>query len=96
MAFSRARQLLILTAAGPVHPRFAGVWAALPRWDSIDRAALECQRFGAEGDEVPAPRVIPFLRRLDVWMRITRGRSGSRDSPAPQRHVRPAATRRWS
>ena len=73
VAFSRARQLLILTAAGPVHPRFAGVWAALPRWDSIDRAALECQRFGAEGDEVPAPRVIPFLRRLDVWMRITRG-----------------------
>ena len=72
VAFSRARHLLVLTAAGPVHPRFADAWAALPRWEDIDRSVLAIQRFGAAG-EVGKPRTIPFLTRLDVWMRIHLG-----------------------
>ena len=69
VAFSRARNLLVLTSAGAVHPRFAAAWADLPRWDAMDRTALERQRFGSSR-EVAAARSIPRLRQLDVWMRI--------------------------
>ena len=70
VAFSRARHLLVLTAAGPVHPRFAHAWNTLPRWEETDRAALEQQWFGATPKVMNVPRTIPFLRRLDVWMTI--------------------------
>ncbi len=69
VAFSRARRLLVLTSAGPVHPRFAAAWADLPRWNAMDRTALERQRFGPTSG-VATTRTIPFLRRLDVLMRI--------------------------
>ena len=69
VAFSRARNLLVLTSGGTVHSRFAGAWANLPRWDAMDRTELERQRFG-EAAAIAMPRSIPFLRRLDVWMRI--------------------------
>ena len=69
VAFSRARSLLVLTGAGPVHARFAAAWADLPRWNAMDRTALERQRFGTAA-AVATARTIPFLRRLDVWMRI--------------------------
>ena len=83
VAFSRARHLLVLTASGPVHPRFEDAWDRLPRWDEMDRTALDRQRFwpavtDEEGDPAPAPpespRVIPFLKRLDVWMGRRAGR----------------------
>ena len=83
VAFSRARHLLVLTASRPVHPRFEDAWERLPRWDELDRTALARQRFrpAATDDEAePAsappepPRVIPFLKRLDVWMGRRAGR----------------------
>ena len=78
VAFSRPRRLLVLTAGGEVHPRFADAWKGLLRWDRMDRGALARQRFGpvkGGDDGEPAPdqvRVIPRLRRLDVWI----GRDG--------------------
>ncbi len=81
VAFSRARHLLALTAGGPVHPRFQGVWDGLPRWDELDHgslAALAGQRFGAPTEDrdvdvagaPPARRVIARLRRVDIrWGR---------------------------
>ena len=72
VAFSRARNLLVLTSAGAVHPRFSAAWTDLPRWDAMDRMALERQRFGPSR-EVATTRTIPFLRQLDVWMRIHLG-----------------------
>ena len=74
VAFSRARHLLVLTARGSVHPRFADAWEGLPRWDRMDRRALGRQRFRPpevpeDVEQVPEPeRVIPYLKRLDVWM----------------------------
>ena len=77
VAFSRPRHLLALTAGAPVHPRFRVAWDPLPRWEDMERSALRRQRFrpadlvaNAETDAALAasPRVIPFLKRLDVWV----------------------------
>ena len=74
VAFSRAKGLLVLTAAGDVHPRFVGVWELLPRWDRMDRGALARQRFrppeATEDVEQPpeATADVPYLKRLDVWV----------------------------
>ena len=51
VAFSRARNLLILTAAAPPADHFAAIWQDLPRWPDlypIARAKLLSQRFGTE------------------------------------------------
>ena len=74
VAFSRPKGLLVLTASKPVHSRFTGVWDRLPRWDQMDRSALERQRFRPpEPTEDPEPvpeatRIIPYLKRLEVWV----------------------------
>ena len=74
VAFSRPKGLLVLTAAGEVHPRFKEAWDGLPRWDRMDRRTLARQRFqpperADNGEPAPQPvRVIPYLRRLDVWL----------------------------
>ena len=74
VAFSRPRDLLVLTSAGSVHPRFADAWDFLPRWDRMDRRALARQRFrppesAADVEDTSGPvRVIPYLKRLDVWV----------------------------
>ena len=74
VAFSRPRHLLVLTAAGDVHPRFKNAWDGLPRWDRMDRRELARQRFRPpepteDVEQVPEPeQVIPYLKRLDVWV----------------------------
>ena len=50
VAFTRARNLLVLTAAGEPHARFASIWAGAARWPGVDRDALARQRFGESGD----------------------------------------------
>ncbi len=50
VAFTRARNLLVLTAAGEPHARFASIWAGAARWPGMDRDALARQRFSESGD----------------------------------------------
>ena len=73
VAFSRARDLLILTAAATPAAHFNPIWEGLPRWPDLDGAArdkLLKQRFGAQppGDAPAPPRdlVIPRVKRLIV------------------------------
>ncbi len=72
VAFSRARNLLILTASGPPAPRFDSIWDDLPRWSDLDTAArcrLLRQRFGAErsgGAPSQANLIISRAKRLVV------------------------------
>ena len=73
VAFSRAQNLLILTAAAPPAAHFNPIWEDLPRWNRLDAAArdkLLRQRFGAERsrEATAAPRdlVIPRVRRLVI------------------------------
>ncbi len=87
VAFSRARHLLVLTARGAVHPRFAEAFERLPRWDRMDRRALGRQRFRPPEPAVPTgnsngparAQVIPYLKRLDVWVRCAA-------APGPMSH----------
>ena len=77
VASSRPKHLLVLTAAGEVHTRFADAWDGLPRWDRMDRRTLARQRFRPPEptEDVEQPRepeqVIPYLKRLDVWVGCT-------------------------
>ena len=73
VAFSRARHLLILTAAAPPASHFAAIWDQLPRWPDLDPAGrnrLLRQRF-ADADpgdpSVPSANlVIHRVKRLIV------------------------------
>ena len=49
-AFTRARNLLVLTAASEPHARFRPIWDAAVPWAAVDRAALARQRFGPAGN----------------------------------------------
>ena len=77
VAFSRPQDLLVLTASGPVHPRFDPIWEDAPRWTEMSPtplAELARQRFRTVGDDVgsarevaPTPqRMIYRLQRLDL------------------------------
>ena len=73
VAFSRAQNLLILTASRPPAPHFDPIWEGLPRWNRLDAAArdrLLKQRFAPEGSgDAPVPSgnlVIPRVKRLVV------------------------------
>ena len=73
VAFSRARNLLVLTASAPRALRFAPLWDGLPRWPHLDAAALDrllSQRFAPESlGDAPLPSanlVIPRVKRLVV------------------------------
>ena len=75
VAFSRARNLLVLTANKPPAPRFSPIWDGLPRrrgLDAVDAAVWEKllrQRFGEErlhGASVQADLVFQRVRRLVV------------------------------
>lgn len=51
VAFSRARNLLVLTAAAPPADHFAAIWDQLPRWPNLEADVLNrllSQRFGPE------------------------------------------------
>ena len=85
VAFSRAQNLLILTAAAPPATRFAPMWAGLPRWPNLEASAVDNllrQRFAPRqpGDDTPpADLVIPRVKRLILrtgGQRPTRAKRG--------------------
>ena len=79
VAFSRPRDLLVLTASEPVHPRFDAIWENARRWTELDHiqlSALARQRFrttenGAGAGMTPSrqTRVISRLKRFDIRIR---------------------------
>ena len=73
VAFSRAQNLLILTAATPPAAHFNPIWEGLPRWPNLNAAArdkLLKQRFvTAEPGDTPLPPrdlAIPRVKRMVV------------------------------
>ena len=68
VAFSRPQDLLVLTAGGPVHPRFDPIWEDAPRWTEMGAtslAALARQRFHTAGDDAGSARAVaPLARRM--------------------------------
>ena len=68
VACTRARNLLVLTGSRkrPPAPAFDAVWDDLPRWPSIDHAALARQRFtSVEDGHPPAPVRVATVDRLE-------------------------------
>ena len=66
VAFTRARRLLVLTAAGEPQARFTSIWDEAARWPEVEREAPARQRFGVAR---AAPRQmfdIDHLERLVV------------------------------
>ena len=65
VACTRARNLLVLTAAGEPHARFASIWSGTARWPGVDRDALARQRFGPARNTMSSPVIeIGHLDRL--------------------------------
>ena len=85
VAFSRAERLLVITAGGPVHHRFDGIWDGARRWRELcpeDLEALGRQRFEPR-TKVPVQQVAPapgrvMLRLTGVDVRLGRAPSGGR------------------
>lgn len=71
VAFTRARNLLVLTAAGEPHARFASIWSGAARWPGVDRDALARQRFGESGD-VASEGVIEIAHLDRLVLRLGR------------------------
>ena len=77
VAFSRAERLLVLTAGGPVHHRFDGIWDEARRWRELcqrDLEALGRQRFeprekGSTREAAPVTgRLMLRLTGVDVHL----------------------------
>ena len=77
VAFSRAERLLVLTAGGPVHQRFDGIWDEARRWRELcqrDLEALGRQRFeprekGSTREAAPVTgRLMLRLTGVDVHL----------------------------
>lgn len=68
VACTRAQNLLVLTGSRerPPAPAFDAVWGDLPRWPSLDQAALARQRFTSVEDGHPSPPVrVATVDRLE-------------------------------
>ena len=71
VAFSRAERLLVLTAGGPVHQRFDGIWDGARRWRELcpgEIEALARQRFEPR-EKAPTREATPRPGR--VMLRLT-------------------------
>ena len=85
VAFSRAERLLVITAGGPVHHRFDGIWDETRRWRGLcqrDIEALGRQRFEPR-EKAPTREAAPtagrvMLRLMGVDVRVGRARSEGR------------------
>ena len=75
VAFTRAKHLLVLTAAGEPHARFRSIWEGAARWPDVDRDSLTRQRFGAAAAEQRQTTV--EIARMDrLVVRLLQPRQG--------------------
>ena len=68
VAFTRARNLLVLTASGMPQPRFRSIWESASHWpEEVDQESLARQRFAVPGEGPPQDTVeIGHLDRLVI------------------------------
>ncbi len=73
VAFTRACNLLVLTASGEPQDRFRSIWKGAARWPCVDRESLARQRFGNPGIQSAVPVLeIDRLDRLVVSLMNSR------------------------
>ena len=67
VAFTRAKDLLVLTCAGEPNHRFRSIWDGAAHWPHVDRKALARQRFrSAAGQQRRLSMDIEHLDRLHI------------------------------
>ncbi len=66
VAFSRAQNVLILTASGPPKDYFASIWQGLPQWPYVQKEMLAAQRFALR-DRMPVKKTYSFTGDLKIY-----------------------------
>lgn len=66
VAFSRAQNVLVLTAHKRPKPHFASVWQGLPQWPYVDQDVLSAQRFAPQ-ERMPIKKTYSFTSDLKVY-----------------------------
>ena len=66
VAFSRPRNVLVLTAHEPPREHFAAIWQGLPQWPYVERDRLAAQRF-AHRERVPVKKTYSFTGDLRIY-----------------------------
>ena len=66
VAFSRAQNVLVLTAHKRPKPHFASVWQGLPQWPYADQKALSAQRFAPQ-ERMSVKKTYSFTSDLKVY-----------------------------
>lgn len=66
VAFSRAQNVLILTASAPPKDYFASIWQGLPQWPYVQKEMLAAQRFALR-DRMPVKKTYSFTGDLKIY-----------------------------
>ncbi len=66
VAFSRPRNVLVLTAHEPPREHFAAVWQGLPQWPYAQRERLAAQRFACR-ERAPVKKTYSFTGDLRIY-----------------------------
>ena len=66
VAFSRAQNLLILSACKEPKPHFAPIWEGLPQWPYIEKESLMAQKF-ASRERIPVKKTFSFTGDIGVY-----------------------------
>ena len=66
VAFSRAQNLLVLTAHEPPKDHFASIWQGLPQWPYVKEELLASQQF-KEQDRTPVKKTYSFTGDLKIY-----------------------------
>ena len=70
VAFTRASNILVLTASGEHQARFSSIWNRAARWPELDQDSLARQRFGAARNQ-PAPPVFEIGHLNQLVVRVS-------------------------
>ncbi len=66
VAFSRAQNLLVLSACKQPKPHFADIWDGLPQWPHVEKEPLTAQRF-ASRERVPVKKTYGFTSDIKIY-----------------------------
>ncbi|MCS7056190.1 MAG: ATP-dependent helicase [Thermoflexales bacterium] len=66
VAFSRAQNVLVLTAAEPPKDYFAPIWQGLPQWPYVQKELLAAQRFRPR-ERMPVKKSYSFTGDLKIY-----------------------------
>ena len=67
IAFTKARNLLVLTSSGRPKARFSPIWKGAARWPCVDRDSLARRRFGIAGGATTGGEIDHLTGWWSAW-----------------------------